>query len=302
MKPTLLVLAAGMGSRYGKLKQLDAFGPSGETIIDYSLHDAIQAGFGKVVFIIRDFFREEFESYFKSKLDGRIDVSFVSQELHDLPAGLMPPDGRTKPWGTAHAVWVARNEISEPFGVINADDYYGVASFKQLADFLKTVHLSESPDYAVIAYYLRNTLSDHGTVNRGVCNVDSGGHLVSVKECVKIARGEDGVISYPAGDIRVTLSDEALVSMNMWGFQPSFFDHSNHIIHQFLQDSDMNEGAEIYIPTVIDSLIKNNVLNVKVIDTESDWFGVTYQEDKPFVMQKIQQLISEGVYPEKLWS
>jgi NDP-sugar pyrophosphorylase family protein len=302
MKPTLLVLAAGMGSRYGKLKQLDAFGPSGETIIDYSLHDAIQAGFGKVVFIIRDFFREEFESYFRGKLDGRIEVSFVSQELHDLPAGLTPPDDRTKPWGTAHAVWVARNEISVPFGVINADDYYGVASFKQLADFLETVHLSESPDYAVIAYYLRNTLSDHGTVNRGVCNVDSGGHLVSVKECVKIARGEDGVISYPSGDIRVALSDETLVSMNMWGFQPSFFDHSNNIIHQFLQDSGMKEGAEIYIPTVIDSLIKNNVLNVKVIDTESDWFGVTYQEDKPFVMQKIQQLISEGVYPENLWS
>lgn len=302
MKPTLLVLAAGMGSRYGKLKQLDTFGPSGETIIDYSLHDAIQAGFGKVVFIIRDFFREEFESYFRRKLDGKIEVSFVSQELNDLPAGLTPPDDRVKPWGTAHAVWVARKEISVPFGVINADDYYGVASFKQLADFLKTVHVSGSPDYAVIAYYLRNTLSEHGTVNRGVCNVDSGGHLVSVKECVKIARSEDGVISYPSGDFRVTLSDETLVSMNMWGFQPSFFDHSNNIIHQFLQDSGMKEGAEIYIPTVIDSLIKNNVLNVKVIDTESDWFGVTYQEDKPFVMQKIQQLISEGVYHENLWS
>ena len=291
-----------MGSRYGKLKQLDAFGPSGETIIDYSLYDAIQAGFGKVVFIIRDFFREDFESYFRKKMDGKIDVSFISQELHDLPVGLVPPSERIKPWGTAHAVWVARNVIQEPFGVINADDYYGVGSFKQLADFLISVHQAGSSDYAVIAYYLRNTLSDHGTVNRGVCNVDSTGHLVSVKECVKIARGEDGVISYPSGDTRVTLSDDSLVSMNMWGFQPSFFDHSSKIIPQFLQNSGSKQDAEIYIPTVIDTLIKNEILNVKVIDTESDWFGVTYQEDKPFVMSKIRHLISEGVYPENLWS
>jgi len=216
MKPTLLILAAGMGSRYGKLKQMDAFGPNGETIIDYSLYDAINAGFGKVVFIIRDFFREEFEQYFRSKLGDRIEMEFISQELSNVPENSTFNVNREKPWGTAHAIWVARNVINEPFGVINADDYYGVDSFCQLADFLTESHKNNTEDYAVVAYYLRNTLSDHGTVNRGVCNMDPvTRNLIDVKECVKIKRDADGIIRYPENEGTVTLSEDSLVSMNI---------------------------------------------------------------------------------------
>lgn len=303
MKPTLLILAAGMGSRYGKLKQMDAFGPNGETIIDYSLYDAINAGFGKVVFIIRDFFREEFEQYFRSKLGDRIEMEFISQELSNVPENSTFNVNREKPWGTAHAIWVARNVINEPFGVINADDYYGVDSFCQLADFLTESHKNNTEDYAVVAYYLRNTLSDHGTVNRGVCNMDPATrNLIDVKECVKIKRDADGIIRYPENEGTVTLSEDSLVSMNMWGFLPSYFAHCDEIFKDFLQREGMELTSEFYIPVLVDTLIKRGTLNVKVIDTESDWFGVTYQEDKPFVMEKINHLISQGVYPNKLWS
>jgi hypothetical protein len=301
MKPTLLVLAAGMGSRYGKLKQLDSFGPNGETIIDYSMYDAINAGFGKVVFIIRDHFREEFERYFRGRLQGRIEMEFVSQELSNVPSGCSFNPDREKPWGTAHAIWVARDVISEPFGVINADDYYGVDSFVQLARFLNNSHLSGSVDYSVVAYYLRNTLSEHGTVNRGVCSLDAEGNLIGIKECVKIRRKEDGTISYPVEDGEAQLDEDTLVSMNMWGFLPSYFEHCTEIFRDFIQREGQKLTSEFYIPTLVDILIKERILDVKVIDTESDWFGVTYQEDKPFVMEKINSLIEAGVYPEKLW-
>lgn len=301
MKPTLLILAAGMGSRYGKLKQMDAFGPNGETIIDYSLYDAINAGFGKVVFIVRDFFREEFETYFRNKLGDKIEMAFVSQELNIIPESCTYNPERQKPWGTAHAVWVAKNIISEPFGVINADDYYGVESFKQLATFLVESQKQNQADYSVIAYYLRNTLSAHGTVNRGVCQVNDKGNLVDVKECVKIKMDEDGIIRYPDVDGDIELNEDTLVSMNMWGFLPSYFAYCDQIFTDFLKTEGDKLTSEFYIPSIIDELIKNNVLQVKVIDTESDWFGVTYQEDKPFVMDKISELIENGVYPSKLW-
>ncbi len=301
LKPTLLILAAGMGSRYGKLKQMDAFGPNGETIIDYSLYDAIQAGFGKVVFIIRDYFRADFEAYFRRRIGDRIEIEFISQELSDIPEGCKFNPEREKPWGTAHAIWVARNVIKEPFGVINADDYYGVDSFHQLAAFLNQSYQQQSPDYAVVAYYLRNTLSDHGTVNRGVCTVSESGNLIDVVECIKIKRGSDGLIRYPYGDQSIVLDEETLVSMNMWGFLPSYFTYCDAIFTEFLQLEGLKLNSEFYIPTLIDRLIKDNVLNVKVIDTESDWFGVTYQEDKPIVMQKINDLIHAGSYPTDLW-
>jgi len=214
-KPILLVLAAGMGSRYGKLKQMDAFGPNGETIIDYSLHDAIRAGFGKVVFIVRDFFRQEFEDQFRSRWGSRIDMEFVSQELHKVPEGCVFNPEREKPWGTAHAVWVAHQVIDAPFGVINADDYYGVDSFRQLADFLTQSQQENTGDYSVVAYYLRNTLSDHGTVNRGVCQVAADGYLENVRECVKIQRDASGKIVYPTDSTTATLPEDTLVSMNM---------------------------------------------------------------------------------------
>lgn len=302
MKPTLLILAAGMGSRYGKLKQMDAFGPNGETIIDYSLFDAINAGFGKVVFIIRDFFRDEFETYFRSKLSGRIEMEFVSQELSNVPEGSKYNLDREKPWGTAHAIWVAKNVINEPFGVINADDYYGVDSFHQLAQFLRQSALNQSKDYSVVAYYLRNTLSDHGTVNRGVCSMDPVScNLIDVKECIKIKRDDDGVIRYPGESDRMVLPEDTLVSMNMWGFLPSYFDHCDRIFTDFLKEEGMKLTSEFFIPVIIDKMIQQEILDVKVLDTESDWFGVTYQEDKPFVMEKINQLIANGVYPAKLW-
>lgn len=299
MKPTLLILAAGMGSRYGKLKQMDSFGPNGETIIEYSIYDAIAAGFGKLVFIVRDSFKTEFEAYFRSKLDGKIDMEFVSQELNIVPDGMSYTEERQKPWGTAHAIWVAKNVINEPFGVINADDYYGVEAYSQLASFL--TDQQNNKDFAVVAYYLRNTLSDHGTVNRGVCTLNEEGHLIDVKECVKIKRDLDGIIRYPLDEGNAELSEDTLVSMNMWGFLPSYFDYCESMFIDFLKNEGMKLTSEFYIPTLVDNLIKNNILNVSVIDTESDWFGVTYQEDKPFVMDKITSLIENGVYPKNLW-
>ncbi len=300
MKPTLLILAAGMGSRYGKLKQLDGFGPNGETIIDYSLYDAIRAGFGKVVFVVRDAFKAEFEAIFRAKLNGKIEMEFVSQELINIPAGYEVHPDRQKPWGTAHAVWVAKDVIQEPFGVINADDYYGVEAFGQLATFLSD--RTSTKDYAVIAYHLYNTLSEHGTVNRGVCQADAEGYLADIEECVKIKQSDNGTITFPDGDSYRELSPETLVSMNMWGFQPSFFEFFEQKFSDFLHNSGHELTSEYYIPTLIDYLIKQNILKIHIIETQSDWFGVTYQEDRPFVVERINELIEQGVYPSNLWS
>lgn len=299
MKPTLLILAAGMGSRYGKLKQLDGFGPNGETIIDYSLYDAIRAGFGKVVFVVRDSFKEEFEMNFRSKLVGKIKMEFVSQELDKIPDGFSIHPERQKPWGTAHAVWIGKDCIHEPFGVINADDYYGVEAFSQLASFL--TNSEENRDYAVIAYNLNNTLSDHGTVNRGVCQQDKKGFLAAIEEIVKIRKHDDGTIRFPINEDYIELHPMTLVSMNMWGFRPSFFTYFERLFSDFLQNEGMKLTSEYYIPSIVDYLIQSNELNVRVIETKSDWFGVTYQEDRPIVMEKIQDLIVKGVYPHNLW-
>jgi hypothetical protein len=301
MKPTLLILAAGMGSRYGKLKQMDGFGPNGETIIEYSIYDAIKAGFGKVVFIIRESFRQEFEDYFRPRLEGRIEMEFVAQEISNVPDGSTYIHEREKPWGTAHAVWVAAKAIHEPFGVINADDYYGVDAYKTLADFLTDNH-NTNGYYAVVAYYLRNTLSDHGTVNRGVCISDEQGFLKGVRECIKIKRDEDGIIRYPEKDgMSAVLSEDTLVSMNMWAFMPTYFQYAESLFRSFLNDEGHELKSEFFIPILIDHLIQSDMLKVRVLDTESDWFGVTYQEDKPFVSGEINCLIENGVYPRKLW-
>jgi dTDP-glucose pyrophosphorylase len=301
IKPTLLILAAGMGSRYGKLKQMDAFGPHGETIIDYSIYDAINAGFGKIVFIIRDSFRNDFEAYWRHKLEGKVEMEFVDQSLENVPANYKINPEREKPWGTAHAIWVAKDYIKEPFGVINADDYYGVAAYSQLANFLIQSTNENKTNYAVVAYYLRNTLSEHGTVNRGVIQVDKNKHLVGVKECTKIKRNDDGIITFPDGDQDIILDENSLVSMNMWGFLPSFFAHFEDNFGSFLVNHGMELTSEYYIPTIIDYLIQNKILDVEVIDTESDWFGVTYPDDKPMVMEKINTLIQNRTYPSNLW-
>ena len=300
-KPTLLVLAAGMGSRYGGLKQLDQFGPNGETIIDYSLYDAINAGFGKVVFIIRDFFKEDFKKVFDQKLQGRIEVEYVCQDLLDIPGDYPVDPAREKPWGTGHAVWVARNAINEPFGVINADDYYGVSSYNVLHDFL--VSQEEENNYSVVGYRLKNTLSDHGTVNRGVCTADENGDLVEVVECLKIKRNEDGMIDYESEgvDKKQNLEDSTLVSMNMWGFKPSYFPYSTDMFSEFLSERSSELKSEFLIPDIIDDMIKNDVRKIRVLDTDAEWFGVTYQEDKPIVIEKIKDLLDRGIYPTKLW-
>lgn len=300
MKPTLVILAAGMGSRYGKLKQMDAFGPNGETIIDYSIYDAIRAGFGKVVFIIREYFREEFESVFNEKFSDKIELAYVTQELDNIPDGYDIHPDREKPWGTAHAVWVAKDKVKEPFAVINADDFYGRDSYQVLVDYFNA-H-AESRDYAVVAYRLDNTLSDHGTVNRGVCYGDDKGNLTKVVECEKISKQDDGLISFPNGDESTFLEEDTLVSMNMWAFKPSYFEHFEKHFREFLKERGGELKSEFYIPLLVDKLINSGELAVNLLDTDSEWFGVTYMDDKPIVMEKLCALIDKKEYPENLFS
>lgn len=303
MKPTLVVLAAGMGSRYGGLKQMDAFGPNGETILDYSIFDAINAGFGKVVFIVRQSFLEDFKRFFSGKFEDKVLVEYVTQELVKIPSGFGPFD-RQKPWGTAHAVQMAADVTEEPFLVINADDYYGRDAYTVAFEYFNEYPLSKLDDkdiYFVMGYKLKKTLSDHGAVNRGVCIADKSGNLVDIKECKKIQKDSDGIIRFPEGDEKVELSEESLVSMNMWGFYPSYFDHFDENFKIFLKDHGTEPTSEYYIPDLIDYLIKENLADVKVLSSDSEWFGVTYQEDKPFVTQKLEELIDSGFYPDKLW-
>lgn len=299
-KPTLLILAAGMGSRYGGLKQIDAFGPNGEAIIEYSIYDAIRAGFGKVVFVIRSSFQDAFVEAFAGKFEDKIKVAYVHQDLHDVPSFFTVPADREKPWGTAHAVWVARHEIDGPFGVINADDFYGRSSYVALHDFL--VGQADQEDYAVISYYLGNTLSDHGTVNRGVCHQTPEGNLSHIVETLKIGK-DSGKASYiDESGSKQMLGLKTLVSMNMFGFLPSYFDYASEQFTTFLKERGGEDKSEFFIPLMMDTLIKSGTLNVKVIDTDASWFGVTYKEDKPFVQQQLNELITAGEYPADLWS
>ena len=298
---TLLVLAAGMGSRYGGLKQLDAFGPNGETIIDYSLYDAINAGFSKVVFIIRESFREDFESIFRPKLEGKIEVAFVAQDLADLPEGYDLPEAREKPWGTGHAVLVAKDVIDGPFGIINADDYYGQTSYKTLIDFFAD---ENNPDYCIVGYLLKNTLSDHGDVNRGVCMQNKDGYLEKIVETLKISKKDEsgtGEYKNEAGEM-VSLDPETLVSMNMFGFKEDFFEKGGELFKAFLDEHLLVPKSEFFIPLALDIMINSGERKVKVLTSDSDWFGVTYQEDKPHVVAKINKLIEAGRYPQSLWA
>ena len=303
MKSSLLVLAAGMGSRYGGLKQMDSFGPSGETIIDYSIYDAISAGFEKVVFVIREHFKEDFKNFFSKKFEDQIEMDFVTQELDKIPDGLTYHSDREKPWGTAHAVLMGKEVIKGPFVVINADDYYGKDSYQVVMDYFNNVTEEHKDDYAVVAYKLANTLSKHGTVNRGVCYADAQGYLENVVECVKISENKSGIISYPGENGgRNELSAETLVSMNMWAFQPSIFEHIENMFSSFLTSRGMELKSEFYIPAAVDQLIKSGISKVSVLTCDSEWFGVTYQEDKPFVVDKLNRLIDSGVYPSNLWN
>ncbi len=300
MKPTLIVLAAGMGSRYGGLKQVDAVGPNGETIIDYSVFDALRAGFGKVVFVIRKDIENDFLEVFGKHFDGKVPYEIVFQELDMLPEGIACPPDRVKPWGTAHAVWVCRNVVKEPFAVINADDFYGANAFSVLAKALANPSLQEG-EYFMVGYHLKNTLSDQGSVSRGVCSVDNDSFLSDVVERTHIER-VDGDVKYKneSGNM-VTVDENSLVSMNFWGFTPNFFGHIDSMLNEFLSGSLANPKAEFYIPTVVNHLIKNGNATCKVLPTTSQWFGVTYPGDKPVVMSNLKLLVDKGEYPSPLF-
>ncbi|MEO8613918.1 MAG: sugar phosphate nucleotidyltransferase [Luteolibacter sp.] len=302
MKPTLLVLAAGMGSRYGGLKQMDPMGPNGETVLDYSVYDAIRAGFGRVVFIIREDFAEAFKSGVGARFADRIQVDYAFQKLDDLPDGFAIPEGRTKPWGTAHAVRSARNLVKESFAVINADDFYGSDAYVRAAEFLASPRSeTDKAHYAMIGYPLVNTLSDHGDVNRGICTRNESGLLSSVEEYVQIEREADGVVRGTSLDgSRREVCENSPVSMNFWAFTHCFFNHLEAEFTAFMKNSGTMEKSENYIPTVVDALIRACEADCAVLSTTSHWFGVTYPEDKPHVVASIMKLIGSGDYPSPL--
>ncbi len=300
MKPTLFVLAAGMGSRYGGLKQLDPLGPQGQTIMDYSIYDAIQSGFGKVVFVIRKDFEKDFREKILSKYEGHIPVEVVFQSTDKLPEGYTCPEDRTKPWGTNHAVLMGKNAIKEPFAVINADDFYGRDAFRVIAEDLMRPR-DRKGDYSMVGFRVGNTMTENGSVARGVCE-NKDGMLTSVVERTAISYDKDGKIVFTDENDQVqTLDPKTPVSMNLWGFMPDYFDYSEREFRKFL-DKDINTPkAEFFIPLCIDTLINSGEATVKVLDTDSKWFGVTYAADRPGVVAKFAELHAEGVYPEKMF-
>jgi UTP-glucose-1-phosphate uridylyltransferase len=300
MKPTLFVLAAGMGSRYGGLKQLDGLGPNGETIMDYSIYDAMKAGFGKIVFVIRSSFEQDFKTVVINKFKDLIDTDIVFQEISNVPEGSSYTQEREKPWGTNHAVLMGKDVIHEPFAVINADDFYGQESFSILADFLRTVE-GKKNEYCLIGYHVGNTLSESGAVSRGVCVVDENGLLQNVVERTHIEE-KGGMINYLNENKElVTIPASTPVSMNMWGFTPDYFEYSEEFFKEFLKENGQLLKSEFYIPLAVNNLIVEHKATCKVLDTPSKWFGVTYAEDRPQVVLKINELIRKGVYPEKLF-
>lgn len=298
MKPTLVILAAGMASRYGSMKQTDGFGPNGETIIDYSIYDAIKAGFGKVVFIIREEFAENFKAIFEPKLEGKIATDYVFQSYDLSPYGITKAIERAKPWGTAHAVLAAANAVKEPFCVINADDFYGRDSYEKMAKFLTTEVQDDL--FGLMGFQIDKTLSEHGSVSRGVCDVDGNGFLKDINERTQVYFKEDGVV-YEENGVETPLSRQASASMNFWGFTPQIFADSKGMFVAFALANRENPKAEFFIPLVAEKLIKSGKTRFKVIPTQSKWFGVTYKEDKPVVQQSIDELIAAGVYPSQLW-
>ena len=298
MKPTLVILAAGMASRYGSMKQVEGFGPSGETIMDYSIFDAIRAGFAKVVFIIRKEFADNFKAIFEPKLKGRIQTEYVFQELSFFTDGYNFPKERTKPWGTAHAVLCAKDAVNEPFAVINADDFYGHNAFNNAAAFLNVGCTPEN--YAIVGYDLLKTLSEHGTVNRGVCSLDHLGNLASVTERINIAKKGNSIVCDDGLEPK-ELPLNTRVSMNFWCFDPSFFNYTQQLFTEFLKEHGQDLKSEFFIPIVADRFIKEGG-KIEIIPTSSSWFGVTYKEDAPYVKQNLDELIKNGEYPTSLWS
>ena len=299
MEPTLLILAAGMASRYGSMKQIQGFGPNGETIMDYSIYDAIRAGFKKVVFIIRKDFAEDFKAIFEPKLKGKIATDYVFQDLHAYVGAHKVPAERAKPWGTAHAVLCAKDAVKEPFAVINADDFYGKDSFEKAYRFLTTE--SSQKLHSIIGYELAKTLSENGSVSRGVCEVDANSNLISIAERVKIYRDDNNKITYEDGDQKYEVPDDSKVSMNFWCFDPSVFSFIEKIFGEFLDENINVPKAEFFIPIIGDRFIHEKKGAIKVIPTSAKWFGVTYKEDAPDVQKSLNKLIDAKEYPTSLW-
>ncbi|MCU4177281.1 nucleotidyltransferase family protein [Carboxylicivirga sp. N1Y90] len=299
MKPTLLVLAAGMGSRYGGLKQMDPIGPSGETIIDYSIHDAIEAGFGKIVFVIRESFETEFKALFNAKLEGKLEVAYVNQELEKVPDQCKYNSEREKPWGTGHAILMAKDCIQEPFAVINADDFYGKEAFVTIAKFL-TEECSDNT-YGMVGYQIKNTISENGSVSRGVCSTDKDSNLLDVIERTHIEKKDDG-IAYKETDVWTFVNENTTVSMNFWGFSPKIFEQLEVQFIEFLETQGQALKSEFFIPSVVSKVIMDEMASVKVLKSEVQWFGVTYKVDKEKAINSVSELVNQGVYPLKLWS
>ncbi|MGZ8541912.1 MAG: nucleotidyltransferase family protein [Chitinophagaceae bacterium] len=298
MQPTLVILAAGMASRYGSMKQIQGFGPGGETIMDYSIYDAIRSGFGKVVFIIRREFGDDFKEIFGPKLKDRIEVAYAFQDMDAFTEGFAIPEERKKPWGTSHAVLCAKDVVKEPFAVINADDFYGHNAFEEAADFL--INDCNEKLYAIIGYDLLKTLSEYGTVNRGVCTLDESGNLAGITERINIAKKDNKIICDDGLEPK-ELSIDTKVSMNFWCFAPSFFSYTQKLFRDFLQNHGNELKSEFFIPIVADQFIRESG-RVEIIPTTSSWFGVTYKEDAPYVEKSLQELIQKGEYPQRLWS
>lgn len=299
MKPTLLILAAGMASRYGSMKQIDGFGPNNETIIDYSIYDAIKAGFGKVVFIIKEEYLEDFKAIFEPKLQGKIETAYVFQNFDIKQFGVDIEIERAKPWGTAHAILSGRTAINEPFCVINADDFYGLDAYQKMVKFL-TTEVSDS-NYSMIGYEIGKTLSDYGSVSRGVCKVNENGVLEDINERTKVLRDGDTIV-FEEDDKQYPLAQDTRVSMNFWGFTPAVFQITEELFRDFAVQNKENPKAEFFIPLVAEYLVKSRKADFKVVPTDSQWFGVTYKEDKPIVKASIDQLIKDGAYPDNLWN
>jgi len=302
LKPTLLVLAAGMGSRYGGLKQIDPIGPNNEIIIDYSVFDCLKANFGKVVFVIRKDIEDMFKEHIGSRFTGIIPVEYAYQELTDLPNGYKAPKKREKPWGTGHAIFAARNVINEPFTVINADDFYGENAFALISKKLSKISKSAIDEYFMVGFVLKNTLSEHGHVSRGVCQLSKDHYLENVVERTNIFKTETGAEVILDDGSKLELTGNEIVSMNFWGFTPTIFNHLERQFIAFLDEKGQELKSEFYIPTVVDTLIREGKAKVEVLTSKDSWFGVTYPEDKEQVVNSIRALIDKGVYPSKLYN
>ncbi|MDZ8117727.1 nucleotidyltransferase family protein [Pontiella agarivorans] len=297
MKPTLLIMAAGMGSRYGGLKQLDPVGPNGETLLEYSIYDAIQAGFGKVVFVIRHDFEDEFKKQIGSKFTDKIEVQYAFQSLENLPARFTVPEGRTKPWGTGQAVLAAKDLINEPFCVQNADDFYGAEAYQTIATGFQSL---EKPESCMVGYRLKNTLSPHGSVSRGVCKIENG-YLAEVNERTEIITNAAGTVQYIENGAATDMTGNEIVSMNFWGFAPEFFQTLEERFIEFLKVKGGELKSEWYIPDIVTRMMNNGETKIKILSSDAQWFGVTYPEDRPAVVKALKKMHDSGIYPPKLW-